>query len=56
MIYEGIFKRYRWGGWTFRVLRNGRAVTSRRLSVLVAERVLKDVSERSVFVKGIVSP
>lgn len=55
LTYEGAFKRWRYGGWTLLVTREGSELTRRELSPQLAENVLENDNDLSVYVKGVVS-
>ena len=55
LTYEGVFKQWRYGGWTLLVRRDGRELTHRELSPQLAENVTKNDNDLSVYVKGVVS-
>lgn len=55
LTYEGVFKKWRYGGWSLLVTRDGRELTRRKLSPQLAENVLKNDNDLSVYVKGVVS-
>jgi hypothetical protein len=56
LIYERVFKRWQWGGWTLHVRRGDEVLARRDLSPEKAERIIKNDDELSVYVKGVVSP
>jgi len=56
ILFERVLKRRRWSRWRIRLLRDSEQLVDRQLSAQVAERVVGDPSELSVFVKGVVSP
>jgi hypothetical protein len=55
IIYEGVFKQWRYGGWTLVVTRDGADLTRRSLSPQLAESVTRNDNDLSVYVKGVVS-
>ena len=55
LTYEGIFKQWRYGGWSLLVMRDGHELARRKLSPQLAESVLKNDNDLSVYVKGVVS-
>lgn len=56
LIYERVFKRWQWGGWSLDVRRGNEPLAHRDLSPEKAERIVKNDDELSVYVKGVVSP
>lgn len=56
VVYEKVWKSWRYGDWRVRVLKaDGTEGTDRPLSAATAERILKDPNEMSVFIKGVSS-
>ena len=55
LTYEGVFKQWRYGGWSLLVTRDGCELARRQLSPQLAENVLKNDNDLSVYVKGVVS-
>ncbi len=56
-FYETIYMKKRWGGWKVIILdENEKEVLERELSAIVAKRILGDLGDFSIYLKGIVSP
>jgi hypothetical protein len=55
LTYEGVFKQWRYGGWSLLVMGDGQELARRELSPQLAENVLKNDNDLSVYVKGVVS-
>ena len=60
-LYDGVYKNWRFGGYQLRVIDVGEAGqsiehTRRKMAAASVERILKDESELSVYIKGVVSP
>ncbi len=53
---DRLFNPYRYGGSRVRVVRRGEELTSRDISWRKAQEVADDISELSVFLKGVISP
>lgn len=48
--------KWRYGGWCVIVIKNGREVVNRSISVRKAKEILAEPADLSVFLKGVVSP
>jgi hypothetical protein len=61
-IYKGYEKWYlanKWGDWKvkiFKTLEDTHPETERKLSIPSAKRIIEDEGERSIYLKGLVSP
>ena len=56
-FYETIYMKKRWGGWRVIILdENEKEVLERELSAIVTKRILGDLGDFSIYLKGIVSP
>lgn len=55
-IRDRLFNPYRYGGSRVRVVRKGEELTSRDISWRKAQDIAEDISDLSVFLKGVVSP
>lgn len=57
-FYEKLWKNWRYGRWELHVISSDpeKKGTTRLLSSSTAERILKDETDLSVFVKGVASP
>jgi hypothetical protein len=55
LAYENVFKKWRYGGWSLLVTRDGHELARRKLSPKLAENVLENDNDLSVYVKGVVS-
>lgn len=55
-VRDRLFNPYRFGGWRVRVLRGDKELTARDIGWRKAQAIADDVSELSVFLKGVVSP
>ncbi|SET68910.1 hypothetical protein SAMN05216326_1653 [Nitrosomonas marina] len=55
LLYEGVYKRLRYGNWDLIVRRGDEELARRKMGHNLAEKV-RDKNELSVYVKGVVSP
>ncbi|MGV6817451.1 MAG: hypothetical protein ACWA44_09335 [Thiotrichales bacterium] len=54
-LYEGVYKRWRYGGWSLSIYKGEEKLVQREISAPLAEKLL-DLNELSVYIKGVVSP
>lgn len=55
-LVDGVYMRWKWGGWQVLVRHGDKLLSVRNLSPAKAKVILTDANDLSVYIKGMVSP